>query len=100
MEIIGQARNAIEALEKLEHLQPDLLILDMRLPGGCGIDILRKVKSAQNATTAIMLTNAPFPQYKKGCDRLGTDFLLDKSFEIKKMTEIIGQLIQPNGNRR
>jgi DNA-binding NarL/FixJ family response regulator len=97
VEIIGQARNTIEALTKLEHLHPDLLILDIRMPGGSGLDILRKVKAEKNGTTVIMLTNAPFPQYKKVCRQLGADFLLNKSFELKNMTEILRRLVKIEG---
>jgi DNA-binding NarL/FixJ family response regulator len=98
VEVVGQAKNANEALTKLEHVHPDLLILDIRMPGGSGIEILREVKAAKNGTTVIMLTNAPFPQYKKVCRQLGADFLLDKSFELKHMTEILRQLIKTEGN--
>ena len=44
VEIVGQAENVPDAINGIGKLQPDLVILDIRMPGGSGIDVLEKIK--------------------------------------------------------
>jgi YesN/AraC family two-component response regulator len=44
IEIVGQAENGAEAISGIRILQPDVVILDIRMPGGNGIDVLQTIK--------------------------------------------------------
>src|SRR5258708_13464855 len=44
IEIIGEARDGLEAVEKIEELHPDLLFLDIELPGLTGFEVLQSVR--------------------------------------------------------
>ena len=94
IEIIGQARDAIEASKLLEQLRPDVIILDIRMPGGSGIDVLRNIKKDVNNPKIIMLTNYSYPVYREKCKGLGADFFFDKSTEMDKFTEVFESLIR------
>jgi len=54
-EIAGDLSTAIE---KFESLSPDLVLLDMRLPDGSGIDFLEAIKNGQNPNTAVLVMSA------------------------------------------
>jgi DNA-binding NarL/FixJ family response regulator len=43
--VVGEASNGEEALTKVQESQPDVVIMDMRLPGGSGVEVARKIKS-------------------------------------------------------
>ena len=43
--VVGEASNGEEALSKVQELQPDVVIMDMSLPGGSGVEVARKIKS-------------------------------------------------------
>ena len=43
IEIVGQAENVAEAISAIRKLQPDVVILDIRMPGGSGIDVLQNI---------------------------------------------------------
>lgn len=45
IQIIGEARDGLEAIDALEKLRPELVFLDIRLPGADGIDVLRRSRS-------------------------------------------------------
>ena len=94
VEIIGEAGDGEEAIKGILELHPDVVILDIRMPGGNGIDVLQAIKRGDPAPTVIMLTNYPYPQYRKKCMDLGADYFFDKSNEFEKVVEVLEQLIQ------
>jgi two-component system nitrate/nitrite response regulator NarP len=57
-DLVGMAGSADEALAELEELQPDLLLLDLQMPGGGGLEVLRRLSAAESAIRVILLTAA------------------------------------------
>jgi DNA-binding NarL/FixJ family response regulator len=70
------------------------VILDIRMPGGSGIDVLENIKKTNAAPVVIVLTNYPYPQYRKKCMALGAEYFFDKTTEFEKVTEVIENLTQ------
>lgn len=56
MQIIGEAGSASEALQAVERLQPDVILLDIGLPDISGIEVARQVKQRSPATAIVALT--------------------------------------------
>lgn len=94
VKISGQAERAKEAVASIKKSNPDVVILDIRLPGGNGVEVLKEIKKNKSAPTIIILTNYPYPQYKKKCMEAGADFFFDKSTEFQKINEVLKKLIQ------
>jgi YesN/AraC family two-component response regulator len=92
IEIVGQAENVAEAIRGIHTLQPDVVILDIRMPGGSGIDVLQNIKQDQTAPMVIILTNYPYPGYRQRCLNAGADFFLDKSTEFDQIPKLFEQL--------
>jgi DNA-binding NarL/FixJ family response regulator len=57
MEVVGQAATAQLGLEQIATLQPDVAILDVRLPDGSGIEVCREIRSAYPQIACLMLTS-------------------------------------------
>ena len=93
-EVVGQAANAVEAVEAIGCLKPHVVILDIRMPGGSGIDVLKKVKQGDGPPVVLMLTNHASPQYRKKCLEWGADFFLDKSRDLECLLLIFKSLVQ------
>lgn len=55
-EFLGRARSVSEANSKLAKLKPDLILLDVNLPDGSGLDILRKLSRARTRPKVVLLT--------------------------------------------
>jgi DNA-binding NarL/FixJ family response regulator len=98
VEIVGQAENVAEAISAIRNLQPDAVILDIRMPGGSGIDVLRNIKQDKVRPLVIILTNYPYPGYRQKCLQAGADFFLDKSTEFDQIPELFTRL-KPGKNR-
>jgi DNA-binding NarL/FixJ family response regulator len=59
MEVVGEAGTVREAVNQAEQLAPDVVVLDVRLPGGNGLDACRQIKELRPDTRVIMLTSYP-----------------------------------------
>ena len=92
IETVGEAGEGLEATDAIQRLKPDLVILDIRMPGGNGIDALKSIKKETPTPTVIMLTAYPYPQYRKKCLEAGADYFFDKSTESQKVTTTLKQL--------
>ena len=57
-EIAGTAGTGAAALEELDRLEPDILVLDLQMPGGGGMDVLRRIRAAKTQVKVILLTAA------------------------------------------
>ncbi len=56
-EIVGEAGNGREALEKVATLQPDVVVLDIRMPGMSGVEVCQQINERFPKTKVIMLTS-------------------------------------------
>jgi len=94
VEIMGAVFNVPDAYRYLEKNMPDVAILDICLPGGNGIDILKKIREGSLSTKVIMYTHYPFPQYERKCKYFGADYFFDKYNEFDKLLSVIKQLAE------
>lgn len=58
VEIVGDAGSVSSALSEVHRLRPDLLLLDLQMPGGSGLDVLRKLRAEKSPVRIILLTAA------------------------------------------
>ncbi len=94
IEIIGVAEEVPQALESIQRTGPDVVILDIRLRCGTGIDVLRNTPKHNGAPVIIVLTSYPYPQYRRRCMSMGADFFFDKSSEFDQVLEGMKRLAQ------
>ena len=94
IEIVGQAEDAFSALDAIPHLKPDVVILDIYMPGSAtGLYVLERIGRKRDAPTIIMLTNYSYEQYRKRCLAAGAAFFFDKSTEFEKVPEVLIALL-------
>jgi two-component system nitrate/nitrite response regulator NarP len=55
-ELTGRARSGSEALAQVQRVKPDLLLLDINMPDGSGLDVLRQLRESRSAPATILLT--------------------------------------------
>jgi len=92
VEIVGQAEDAVEGSSLAEALKPDVTILDVRMPRGSGVDVLRSIKRDNPAATVIILTNFVDPEARQLCLAQGADYFFDKSIEFEKAVQVLREL--------
>ncbi len=94
--LVGQAGDGQQAVEEIQRLQPDVAILDVRMPGANGIQALEAVKALANPPLVIMLTAFPYPQYRHKCLASGADYFFDKASEFDRVAHVIANLEKNN----
>jgi two-component system response regulator DevR len=57
IEVVGEAGTADEAIRRIPAVQPDVALLDVRLPDGNGVEVCREVRSRQPEVRCLMLTS-------------------------------------------
>lgn len=91
------ATSAEEALVLMDGYQPDVMVLDINMPGMGGIEMLRKLNVKQMIKpVVIMLTNNTFAGYRDECMRLGADYFLDKSRDFLMIPAIVEKVQERN----
>jgi DNA-binding NarL/FixJ family response regulator len=91
VELVGQAGNGAEVISAIQRLKPDVVILDIHMPGNSGFEVLQNIKQGQAAPMVIILTNSPYSVYRQKCLQAGADFFLDKSTEFDQIPELLEQ---------
>ena len=93
-QLVGQASDVSETVQGVQKLRPDVLILDLQMPGGSGLDVLRAVRPDQPSLCVLICTNYPYDQYREECLAAGANYFLDKSAEFEKIPGILSELIK------
>jgi two-component system LytT family response regulator len=84
VEIAGEAANGLEAVEKIRSLRPDVVFLDVQMPGLGGLDVVDTIGAEEMPLT--IFTTA-FDQYAlKAFDRAAVDYLL-KPFDDERFSQ-------------
>jgi len=89
VQIVGGTGDPREALAAIREMVPDTVILDIRLPGKSGVEVLRDLKREKPSPMVIILTNFPYPQYRKECTEAGADYFFNKSTEFNKIANVL-----------
>ena len=89
VQVVGQAGNADEALNDIRVIKPDTVLLDIRLPGKSGIQLLGEIKALQPELTVIIMTNYDYPQYHQQSILAGADYFFNKTREFEDIIEVL-----------
>jgi DNA-binding NarL/FixJ family response regulator len=94
MENVGRASPAAEAREVIGRLKPDVVILDLSMPGGSGMSVLKGLKRERFAPVVIVLSAHGEVQCRQKCLENGDSFFLDKATEFERVGEVLRRLVR------
>ncbi|HCL00348.1 MAG TPA: response regulator [Candidatus Marinimicrobia bacterium] len=92
IEIVGESLDTDLAIKDIKKKKPDLVILDICIPGEGGIHVLKIAKKKYPDLKVIIFTDYPYPQYRTKCMEIGANYFFDKSTETEKLIETIKTL--------
>lgn len=92
--VVGEAPDADQAVAQIREQAPDVVVLDMFMPGGGGTRVLQDLHGADNRPIMLVFTNFAYPEYRDACLQLGADHFLDKSADLERLLSIISQLAE------
>jgi len=97
-QLVGRASDVPEAVQGVHELRPDVLILDLQMPGGTGLDVLRAIRMDHPYLYVLICTNYTYPPLRDECYGAGANVFLDKSAEFEKIPAILRELIHSETN--
>lgn len=95
---IREAATLGEALDSVRRDPPMLVILDLNLPDGLGMDIIQQLKQISPTLWIAILTIHADSLYRQRCLMLGADWFFDKASETDALLEVVRQFVEQNPN--
>jgi len=77
--VLEEAKDGKEALQKFRSSRPDIIFMDVKLPGENGLEITKKMRAFDSDVNIIILTNHDLPQYREAARKYGANYFLSKN---------------------
>ncbi len=89
-----KASSTEEALQKIPAFLPQLVFVDIQLPGENGLQLAQKIRSSDDNTIIVMLTNHDGPEYRQAANQCGANFFISKEgASIDEIIEIVDSIV-------
>jgi DNA-binding NarL/FixJ family response regulator len=95
--IIDISRNGIDALKALKTLNPDLAIVDLKMPGLNGLEVLKEIRKENKKMKIIILTFYTLDQYKTIAINAGVNYFFSKSDDFEKVSDVVFEMLENKG---
>lgn len=92
LELLAVA-DGIRAMEKVEGFLPDLILIDIKLPGDNALDLTRKIKTSHPEFTVIFLCSYDLPEYREMASRQGADYFMVKDSPVGDYISMIESIL-------
>jgi DNA-binding NarL/FixJ family response regulator len=89
IEVIGEAASPRASIAGIKDLSPDVVVLDVHLEGGTGLQVLRDVRRRAPQVAFVVLSNSIEPAYRLRYLGDGACAFLDKSTEFERLPEAV-----------
>jgi len=94
---VEEAADGEEALKRIAALVPDIIFMDIKLPGENGFQITKKVKAKYPEIIVIMLTYYDLPEHREAALQCGANHFLSKGTSIQEVVELVQSIISVKG---
>lgn len=91
-ETVVEAGQAESGRELTRKLKPDVIIIDVQMRSGRGIELLQDMKQVDPTPRIIVLTNEAYPEIRSRCLAAGADYFFDKSTEYQQMVSMLDDI--------
>ena len=90
LEVVGEARDGEVAVALAASLQPDVILMDLRMPGIDGVTVVREMRAAEASTRAprtpiIVVSAHSTPEDKRATFEAGADLHLAKPYDVPSL---------------
>ena len=88
---VGEAADGAQAFWLYHQMEPNVLVLDLNMPGTNGLEVLKAIRKIDNETVIIIFSADPEMEFRDACLRAGANCYLDKA-ELLSLIDICHQL--------
>ncbi len=93
-EVIGEATNGINAIERIKFLKPDIVLVDLLMPGKDGISMVREIKSTNPEIQYIMISQVSSKEMISKAYKSGIEFYISKPIDAIEVETVIRKVIE------
>jgi len=98
VEIVGEAVDGVDVIEKTESLDPDLVLMDLSMPNQSGLDATKTIKERWPQKSVIILTLYEDTVYKELADEFNADGFIAKSSIKAQLPSVIKEKLRTSIN--
>jgi DNA-binding NarL/FixJ family response regulator len=98
VEIVGSFQNGTDTLEAIRNLKPDLAIVDIKMPGLSGLDVLKEIRKVDKMVKFIILTFYSSDSYRQMAIQEGTNYFFSKVEDFEKVSQVVAELAEQEEN--
>ncbi|MGZ5774079.1 response regulator [Ramlibacter sp.] len=96
LRIVGEAETPQACIDGILATHPDVVVLDVQLDGGQGLEVLRAVRGAAPGVAFVVFSNNAGPAYRKRYLAAGAASFLDKSSDIDQLAGAVSAASHPH----
>lgn len=93
LEIVGVYTNGPDTLEGLRILKPDLAIIDIKMPGFSGLEVLKEIRKEDKIVKVIILTFFTMDHYRDQAVVNGADYFFSKVDDFEKVSVVVSEML-------
>ncbi len=86
-----------EVLQKVDSLRPDLIFMDIQLPGENGLQLAKKIKGIDPNVTIIILTSYDIPEYREAAFQSGANHFITKNSSTREFLALVESILSDLG---
>ena len=104
--VLEEAADGTAALERIDDALPDLIFMDIKLPGENGLHLTEYIKRIHPEVVVVILTSYDWPEYREAAYKFGANhFIMKGSSTNKEIVELIESILadlgfSPNGTQK
>ena len=87
--VVGEAASPQRSIDGILRTRPNVVVLDVQIDGGSGLDVLRAVRAADPAIPFVVFSNHAGPAYRKRYLGAGAADFLDKSSDMGRLAQVV-----------
>ncbi|TGE32350.1 response regulator [Desulfosporosinus sp. Sb-LF] len=95
---VQMAENGAEALRLFISFEPDLILMDMKMPGMNGIETLIQIRALNCRASVIMMTAYGDPKNMEKAKNLGILCYITKPFDLFELRELVSKVLNNSGS--
>ena len=89
MTVVGQAQTPQDSISGILAVSPDVVVLDVQLNGGSGLQVLRAIRHAAPSIAFVIFSNSSDPIYRKRYLCAGAEDFLDKTHQFDQLAKAV-----------
>jgi len=98
IEVVGIAHDGLEALEKIDQLEPEVLILDLIMPNLDGLGVIERLSNKSKRPKIIVLSAVGQDKITQKAITLGADYYIVKPFDLNILVDRVRQMVDINAD--